>query len=82
MDYFVDNGFGGKDEQVMQENFEELCGGYKRAERLMYLWNNSYKTGTKYDFLMGGGRSKIEVFEKKAKEDGFTKKQIECFYSL
>lgn len=82
MDFYIDNGFGGKDEQAMQDNFEDLCGGVAKAEHLMRIWNNSYKKGSKYDFLMGRGRTKQEVFEKEAKSQGFTDKQIKCFYSL
>ena len=31
---FIDNGFGGKDEQAMQAHFEELVGGVARATRM------------------------------------------------
>lgn len=81
-DTFIDNGFGGKDETAMQEQFEELVGGVAKAESLMRIWNNSYKNGTKYDFLMGRGKTKEEVFEAKAKAEGFTQQQINCFYEM
>ena len=82
MTNFIDNGFGGKNETLMQEQFEELVGGVVKAERLMRIWNNSYKCGTKYDFLMGRGRTKEQVFERKAKSEGFTEQQISYFYQL
>lgn len=80
--FFIDNGFGGKDEAAMQEHFEHLVGGVAKAERLLWLWKNSFKSGTKYDFLMGRGKIREEVFEAKAKAEGFTQNQIECFYEM
>jgi len=83
-DTFIDNGFGGKDEQAMQEHFEYLVGGVAKAERLMWLWNNSYPNGSKYDqtFKTGHYHSKENVFEYKAKAEGFTQEQINCFHAL
>jgi len=82
--FYIDNGFGGKDEKAMQEQFEELCGGVKRAERLMWIWNNSYQIGTKYDqvFKTGFHHTKRQVFDLKAKKEGFTDEQIQCFLEL
>lgn len=80
--FFIDNGFGGKDEAAMQEHFEHLVGSVAKTNRFLRLWNNSYKSGTKYDFLMGRGKTKEEVFEAKAKAEGFTQEQIECFYEM
>ena len=61
--YLIDNGFGGKDEMQMQEVFENLVGGVSRAERLSYIWDNSYSYGTELDFLYGRGKTKEQVFE-------------------
>jgi hypothetical protein len=80
--FFIDNGFGGKDERQMQENFEILCGGVSRAERLSSIWDNSYPCGTQMDFLYGRGVTKRQSFEKKAKAEGFTQEQIDFFYAL
>ncbi len=80
--FYIDNGFGGKDERAMQEKFEDLCGGVKRAERLNWIWNNSYPVGTQYDFMMKRGKTKRQVFEEKAKAEGFSDKQIQCFMEL
>jgi len=79
--FFIDNGFGGKDEQAMQDHFEDLVGGVARAERMMMLWNGSYPCGSKYDkdFHTGFYHSKQEVFEEKAKHEGFTQEMIDCF---
>jgi hypothetical protein len=78
----IDNGFGGKDETLMQEQAIFLIGEVSKLERLMQLWKNSYPCGTKLDFLYGRGRTKEQIFERKAKTEGFTDKQIECFYEL
>jgi len=78
------NPFGGVDEQKAQEMFEDLCGGVKKAERLLHLWNDSYPCGTKYDktFKTGFYRSKEQIFWIKAKRDGFTQEQIDMFMGL
>ncbi|RLI63942.1 MAG: hypothetical protein DRO67_04875 [Candidatus Asgardarchaeum californiense] len=83
-DFPVKNCFGGVDEQVSQDIFEEECGSVKKAMRLQYLWNNSYPMGTQYDktFKTGRYRSKGEVFVKKAMAEGYTEKQIDMFLSL
>lgn len=80
--FYIGNGFGGKDETLMQEQFENLVGEISKAERLMQLWNNSYPVGTKLDFLYGRGRTKEQIFERKAKTEDFTQEQINCFYEL
>jgi len=83
-EFFIDNGFGGKDEQAMQDHFEELVGGARKAERLLWLWNDSYPVGTKYDkdFKTGHYHSAEEVFEAKAKREGYTQEMINCFHAL
>jgi len=78
----VKNCFGGKDEQAMTDKFEELCGGVKKAQRLLYLWQNSYPVGDKLDMLYGRGLTKAQVFERAAKREGFTDEQIDYFYNL
>ncbi len=80
--FFIDNGFGGKDEQAMQAHFEELVGGVARATQMLRLWTSSYQCGTMTDFLRGHGTSKKKAFERAAKREGFTQDMIDCFYSL
>ena len=77
--FFIDNGFGGKDEQAMQESFEDLCGGVSRATVLMNIWNRCHSTGMK------GSRyyhTKEEIFRNTAQLDGFSRDQIDCFMAL
>ena len=83
-DFPPKNEFGGIDERLAQEMFENACGGVKRAERLCYLCNNSYPTGTLYDktFKTGFYHSKIDNFISKAKREGYTEKQINMFLEL
>jgi len=38
-------------EQEKTDAFVCLVGGYRRADRLMWIWNNSYPSGTEYDRL-------------------------------
>ena len=80
----VKNPFGGIDEQKSQALFEDAVGGVKKAEQMMRLWNDSYPCGTKYDktFKTGFYRSKEQIFNIKAKRDGFTQKQINMFLAL
>ena len=83
-DFPPKNEFGGIDERLAQEMFENACGGVKRAERLMHLCNESYPRGTKYDktFKTGFYRSKEQIFAIKAKREGFTQEQIDMFLAL
>jgi hypothetical protein len=79
----VPSPFGtGCDEQAETDAFERLCGGVKRAQRMLYLWNDSYPAGSEYDRMMGRGASKAEVFKAKAKREGFTDEQIAAFMHL
>jgi hypothetical protein len=64
-----------------QEEFVEFL-GVEKADWMQRLWDNTYKCGTAYDFLCGRGRTKKEVFVRKAKEHGFSAKEIGMFLSL
>lgn len=75
----INNGFGGKDEILMQEHFEELVGGKRRAERMLHLWNISYKCDMR---PQGKLHTKKDIFETKAIGENFTFEQIQCFYEL
>ena len=74
-------GFG-IDERATSEAFEEYVGGRQRAERLLWIWNNSYPSGTAYDKLMGRGSTKEQVFTVKAKREGFSEQDIDAFLTL
>jgi hypothetical protein len=71
-----------RDEQQETDDFEELCGGVAKAQRLLHLYQDSYPNGTAYDFLMGRGATKEQVFEAKAKREGFTAQQVNAFRNL
>jgi hypothetical protein len=70
------------DEQQRCDKFEKMVGGVKRAQRLLSIWNNSYSCGTKLDFLVARGKTREQVFEMRARAEGFTDKQIQCFHKL
>ena len=67
-----------KDEQLMTESFEELVGGVSKARQLFNLYKNSHS----HNPLYGEKRTKQQVFETKAKNEGFTNEQIQFFYEL
>ncbi len=73
--------FDRKDEQKMTEQFEDLIGRV-RAEQLLQIWKNSYPLGTRYEFLFGKGKTRVQVFEEKAKQEGFTDEEIIAFQDL
>lgn len=82
-DFPVKNPFGGIDEQISQELFEQECGGVARATQLLNIWKDSYPKGTLYDKnFTGRYMSKGEVFVKKAMAADFTETQIDMFLSL
>lgn len=72
----------GPDERATQDAFVEYVGGHHRAERLSYIWQNSYPSGTEYDRLMGRGASKEEVFRRKAVREGFDIEDANAFLKL
>ena len=74
--------WGRMDESATQEAFEFYVGGVKRAESLLHLWNTSYPIGTRYDFLYGRGKTKVDVFYNKAKSEGYTEEEIDAFMLL
>lgn len=51
-------------------------------DRLMFVWNSSYTTGTAWDRLWGRGRTKESVFKSRAKLEGFSKKCVKDFMEL
>lgn len=65
----IRNPFGGVDEQAMQDQFEDLCGGVARAQRLMHLHQRGFF------------RSRA-AFVAAAARDGYTEAQCDAFLSL
>lgn len=71
-----------KDEQKETDKFVKLCGSVKKAEQLFRLYTNSFPFGTSLTFLMDRGKTKEQVFIKKALEENFTMKQINALLNL
>jgi len=71
------------DEREKHKQFEEKL-GITRAFRLLWIWNNSYPTGTKYDrdFRTGLYHSKKDNFMLRAKNSGYTVSEINMFLEL
>jgi hypothetical protein len=65
-------------EEEKQEAFIRVVGGVKRADRLQQIWNNSYPHGTE----LCGYASREQDFRNKAKEEGFSDRQIDLFLQL
>ena len=69
-------------EQERQDAFLDLMGSRTKADKLYRLLQNTYP---KYCSLNGGyptQHTREEVFEAKALEEGFTKKQISALLAL
>jgi hypothetical protein len=62
--------------------FEELCGGPRRAFKLLHIYQDSYPSGTELDRLYGQGKSKVEVFKAYARREGFSDEQVAAFLKL
>ena len=77
---------GEKSEQELQDEFMKLFGRFKqgkpterilqKTDRLQYLWNTSYPHG------FHGEVPKEIDFSIRAKQEGFTNKQIDAFLNL
>jgi hypothetical protein len=67
------------DELVDTSAFEVYVGGANKAQRLMSLYNNSYPNGTALDRLYGRAKTKEQVFEVKAKGEGFSAEHVSAF---
>lgn len=63
------NPFGRVDERAMHEQFEDLCGGAHKAERLMGIHQRGFFKSN-------------EAFFRAAKSEGFTQEQCKAFLSL
>jgi hypothetical protein len=68
---------GFKDEQATQDAFVEYVGGWPKAERLSRLWNESYPKNDPWKPI-----SKIEVFRRKARGNGFEDEDVDAFLML
>ena len=56
--------------------------GVSRAERLSYLWRETYDNRSAYDKLMGQGSTKEEKFRRWAGRAGYTDDEINAYLSL
>jgi hypothetical protein len=68
--------FGKTDEQATTNAFEEYVGGVRRAQRLLYIYNNSYPMPGRWTEQV----SKDQVFRSRAKREGFTDAEIDAFF--
>ena len=71
------------DEQALTDEFESECGSVEKAQRLFQIWKDSHANGTALDILhqRPWAKSREQVFEARAKAEGFTKRQIGAFYA-
>jgi hypothetical protein len=69
-------------EMVRQQEFEELVGGWERAEQLRTIYKESKPLPSWNQKLGEHDIPKIEVFRIKAENKGFTKKEISAFLNL
>ena len=77
---------GEKSEQQLQDEFMKLFGRFKqgkpsekilqKTDRLQYIWNTSYPHGFHSEV------PKEDEFRRRAKDEGFTDKQINAFLKL
>jgi hypothetical protein len=65
------------DEQKANDRFVRIAGGRKRAERLQHIWDTSHPHGCGLTET-----PKETEFRRRAKQEGFTDKQIETFLAL
>ena len=74
--------WGDIDEKATQDAFIDFVGGTAKADRLQLLNMNSYPMGTALDRLNGRGKTKEQVFRRKAKNAGYTDRQVTAFLML
>ncbi len=67
-------------EQEQTAEFETLCGSVERAQRLFRIYKDSRGYGNAYDMRTGRGKTKEQVFIKRATDEGFTTEQ--CYALL
>ena len=71
--------FGRADERASHEAFEEYMGGRSRADQLFRIYQNSYPMPT---HQIGVTLSSEEVFQHKAKREGFSQEEIDALLLL
>ena len=71
-----------RDEATEHAAFEKLVGGSEKAFRLLYLYCNSFPTGTEYDRLFKRGRTKEQSFILAARDERFPETHINAFLAL
>jgi len=69
----------GNDEQATQDAFVEFVGGTRRADQLSRIAKDSYPHG-----MLGSPyyQTREEVLRLKAKNEGFTDKEVDAFLML
>lgn len=70
------------DEAQKTEEFEAICGGVNRANRLFLLHKNTHDNRTALDKLQSKGKTREEAFRAKALRDDFTEAQIDALLDL
>ena len=73
-----DNGFGGVDEQAVNDHLEGLV-GIDRSFRLMNLARETTQAVSGNQFTLGKKKDPKAVFRKKAKDDRFNDEAIEFY---
>ena len=68
----------GCDEQAETDALEDMI-GRDRCNILFRLCQNSYPSGTEYDRLYGNGKTKDQVFLRKARGMHFTEKELQAY---
>ena len=64
-------------EQERQDKFLKQLGSKARAERIQYIWNNSYPKGCGMTET-----PREQVFKQNARAEGFNEKEIKAFLRL
>ena len=71
-----------KTEQERQDEFVSIVGGTRRADKLSKISQTSYPTSS-WSYQLGYHQmSRKDVFIARAKREGFSDKEINCFLAL
>jgi len=72
-------------EQERTDAFEALVGGPTNAFHLLHMWQETYDHRTEWDRLISNvskQEAKEQKLRKRAKQEGYTDKQIDAFFDL
>ena len=80
----IDGPFGGIDERAMTNQLEEEIGNIDRCFRLMRIYDNAVRIANASSnpmrmFLNDEPKTVEEVFNRKAKEDRYTQREIDAY---